>query len=69
MRWVMSCVIRCVTVLFAGGMEPGVQGEHLDDIFSAVLSHDVMASDMPLTFTGPHSRTRDTHKHVTLTNT
>lgn len=33
-------------------MEPTVPGEHLDDIFSQVLHHDVMASDMPLTFTG-----------------
>ena len=48
----VKCHVCKLRMCIVGGMETTVQGEHLDDIFSQVLSHDVMASDMPLTFTG-----------------
>ena len=39
-------------------VESDANQDKWDEIFSSVLGHDVMASDMPLTFTGMYNRHR-----------
>ncbi len=39
-------------------VESDANQDKWDEIFSSVLGHDVMASDMPLTFTGMYNKNR-----------